>query len=576
MNISKFTLILGLCCTLGACTKILDKKDLTAVDSEDTWNDLALATAYVNGIYAQDHMPEWSTEWTNYSEEAAGGGSYMYGQLTENSVDYWPYDDIRDINVLLANINQGSLPESEIKPLKGQAFFFRAWLYFEMVKRYGGVPLILTPQKLSDDLLVARNPTSQCIQQIVTDLDSAIAELPVIEASSPDNDGHVHQGTARAFKGRVLLYYASPQFDPTQSAAGRWQASYDANLDAMNYLQAHGFALYPSFADIWTHEMNPEDIFVRRYDYSSNNDKSSNSWAAATRPLDASQGSTGGNRPTLEMVNAFPMKDGKSINDPSSAYYYDPNYFWKNRDPRFNETIAYNGSLWPLSGESERLEWTYVGGEQNNPTPSGFYCRKAVDVSQNAIEAYNSSTDWVEIRFAEVLLNLAESANEIGKTGEAYPELIAIRKRAGIDPGSDQMYGLKAAMTQLEMRQAIMKERQIEFAYEGKRYWDLRRRRLFASVLNGTRRHGYTVELKIPTPQWDNLRSSMTSSDMLELLSQHYTDYFKHEDKLLDTQFDINWLDNYYFFAIPSQYLELDSKLEQTKGWDGGTFDPLL
>lgn len=574
MKFSKLLLLFLAGCLLSSCTKILDKKNLSAVNEQDVWNNLDLATAYINRIYAQS-LPEWSTEWSNYSDESDGGGSYMYGQLTENSVNYWPYDDIRDINILVANIDGGSLSSANKKLLKGQALFFRAWQYFEMVKRYGGVPLILEPQQLTDDLLVKRSPTSVCMQQIIADLDSAIAYLPEITATSGANDGHVHKGTAMAVKGRILLYYASPQFDPNQSASGRWQAAYDANKAAKAYLQAHGFGLFPDFGGLWFSEMNKEDIFVRRYQYSPNNDISYSHWAAATRPLDASQGSTGGNRPVLEIVNAFPMKDGRPINDPASTYTYNPNYYWQNRDPRFKQTIVYNGSLWELSGQSGRIQWTYVGGEQNNPTITGFYCRKAVDVSQDPIQAYNSSTDWVELRFAEVLLNLAEAANEIGKTDEAYPELKAIRARAGIDAGADNMYGLGAGMTQAQMRNAIMFERKIEFAFEGKRYWDLRRRRLFESVLNGTRRHGYTINLKVPTTEWNALRASLSSQEMIDLLNQSYTKYFDDKPKVVDTQFDINWKPEYYFFAIPSQHLQLNSNLEQTKGWPGGTFDPL-
>jgi hypothetical protein len=574
MKYSKLFFLFLWCILVTSCSKILDKKDFGAVSEQDTWNNRDLATAYVNRIYAQN-LPGWSTEWTDYSDESDGGGSYMYGQLTENSVDYWPYDDIRDINTLLANIDNGTLSGPDKQELKGHAFFFRAWQYFEMVKRYGGVPLVLKPQQLTDSLLVKRNSTSECIRQIVSDLDSAIADLPEIAANSTKNDGHVHKGTAMAVKGRVLLYYASPQFDPNQSGTGRWQAAYDANKAAKKYLSDHGFGLFSDFGGLWFSEMNKEDIFVRRYQYSVNNDMSLSHWAAATRPLDASQGSTGANRPDLEMVNAFPMKDGKAIDDPASAYQFKPDYYWQNRDPRFKQTIAYNGSLWELSGQSGRIQWTYVGGEQNSPTITGFYCRKAVDATQDPIEAFNSSTDWVELRYAEVLLNLAEAANEIGQTSEAYPELIAIRVRAGIDAGANSNYGLAESMSKGQMRDAIMLERKIEFAFEGKRFWDLRRRRLFESLLNGTRRHGFTITKKISDDEWNSLKNSMSSEEMIALLNQSYTTYFKDTQKELDTQFDINWKPEYYFFAIPSKHLQLNSNLEQTIGWAGGTFDPL-
>jgi hypothetical protein len=577
MKLSGILLLLFWGCLLGGCTKILDKTNPEAVDQEDVWNDLDLATAYANRIHAEN-LPGWSTEWADYSEESDGGGSYMYGQLTENSIDYWPYSEIRDINTLLTNIDKGKLSEANRKWLKGQAFFFRGWQYFEMAKRYGGVPLVLTPQQLTDDLLVNRNTTAETMTRILADLDSAISYLPAVNVGSGDNNGRVHKGTALAVKGRVLLYYASPQFDPNQTAAGRWQAAYDANKTAKELLDAQGFGLNSSFTNLWFTEMNKEVVFVRRYQYLVTNAASFHNWSASTRPLDISQGATGGNRPALEIVNAFPMKDGRAINDPSSTYTYDADYFWKNRDPRFNQTIVYNGALWQVGiggFEAGRMQWTFVGGEQNSPTVTGFYMRKAVDTTQTSIQAFNSSTDWIELRYAEVLLNLAEAANETDKTSEAYPLLTAIRARAGIDAGGDNLYGLQPGMTKAQMRNAIRLERQIELAFEGKRFWDLRRWRAFESTLNGTRRHGHNVTLKVTKAQWDALKASMTPQQLLAHLQTNYTTYFQHTIKDVDTQFDILWKPEYYFFAIPSRHLQLNSNLAQTKGWAGGTFDPL-
>src|SRR4051812_20676250 len=129
-------LVLFFGCLSVGCNKVLDKKNLSAVsDKDNIWNDLDLSTAYLNKIYA-DNLPSWSTEWSTYSEEADGGGTYLYGNLTENSVDYWPYHEIRNINILLSNIDNGTLPEADKKSIKGQAIFFRAWRYFEMMKRY--------------------------------------------------------------------------------------------------------------------------------------------------------------------------------------------------------------------------------------------------------------------------------------------------------------------------------------------------------------------------------------------------------------------------------------------------------
>ncbi len=546
---------------VGGCTDILNLEDPAAVKENQVWNDPALAEAYVNRMYA-DNLPGWSAVEANYSDESPGGTDQLYGQMTVNSTDYWPYGPIRRINILLGNIDHGTIDTALVRRMKGEAYFFRAWRYWEMVKRYGGVPLVLVVLNLTDSLNLPRSPTSGCMAQILSDLDQAIALLPAISVGS-GNDGHVHQGTALALKGRVLLYYASPQFNRPTPDMQRWQTAYDANLAARDYLAAHGFGLYPSFAQLWFVDMNPEAIFVRRYSYP----VSTHNWQAATRPLDESQNATGANRPTWQMVKAFPMKNGRPITDSTSSPAYDSVYFWKNRDPRFYATIAYNGAVWELSGKTGRREWTYVGGEVNNPTPTGFYTRKAVDPRLDAFGAGNATTQWIEIRYAEVLLNLAEAANAIGHAQEAYDQLKLLRARAGIDPGADGLYGLDAGLAGDQMQAAIMLERRIEFAFEAKRYWDLRRNMRFEPELNGTRRFALKTTVTVPAAQFKLARDTVH-------LDSTYQNYFQSQVDTLDRLSTINWQLNYYFFGIPQGHIDLNSNIKQSVGW-GGTFDPL-
>src|SRR5437763_297112 len=466
MRTSRATSVALLSLGLGGCNSILDLKDLESVNEAQVWKDPALAEAYVNKVYA-DNLPGWSTGDASTSDESPGGSGYMYGQLTESSVDYWctrnttdcqhpPYDRIRSINILLAEIDKGTLDAILSKRLNGEGYFFRAWAYWELVKLW----------------VVEMKPGATCVRR----------------------------------------------------------------------------CRYPGAR---VHQDGQEIGSVHR-------------WAAATRPLDESQGATGANRPTVEMVNPFPMHAGRPIaNNPA----YDSMYFWKNRDPRFKATIAYNGAVWELSGKAGRRQWTYVGGESNNPTPTGFYTRKAVDPRADALGAFNGQTQWIEIRFAEVLMNLAEAANAIGHTQEAYDQIIALSARAGIDPGTG-LYGLDPGMRGAALQAAIVLERQIEFAYEAKRFWDLRRNMLFEALLNGTRRHGVTITLTVPAAQWNQVRDTVD-------LESEYQNYFQTQSKVLDTQFPINWQASYYFFAIPASQLQLNSKLAQTVGWAGGTFDPL-
>lgn len=259
------------------------------------------------------------------------------------------------------------------------------------------------------------------------------------------------------------------------------------------------------------------------------------------------------------------MIDGTPITESDA---YDQDHFWRNRDPRFASTIAYNGCIWELSGKTGRRQWTYQGFSSVTSTQTGFFCRKAVDPTYTPYYTERSSTDWIEIRFAEVLMNYAEAAAETGHTNEAYDVLKRIRKRAGITEGNNGLYGLASGMNKDEMINAIMLERKIEFAFEGKRYWDLRRRRLFASELNGKRRHGLLPVLKIDKGEFESI------CDQIDPDAQ-YTTYFKDSVVILDEKFEINYPDNYYFYAIPTSHIETNSNIQQTQGWDNGTFNPL-
>lgn len=554
MNI-KYLFFIALMITCAGCTDILDKKDLSAVTEEDVWNDPLYATAYLNKLY-RDNLPGWDNM-SQYSDESNGGDAIMYGQLTTNSIDSWPYGQIRNINLLIQKVTTGKISKDDQEKLKAQAVILRAWRYFEMVRLYGGVPMLLEPQKQIDDLYVTRNKTSECVDLIVKDLDYAISILPWKWSGA--DEGRFTKATAMALKGRVLLYFASPQFNPNNDKA-RWEKAYAANKLAKEELEKNGYGLFEKYENIWFNEMNKEVIMVRRYQ----EPDLTHSWDALTRPLSEAQNFNGGNQPSLEMVRSYPMNTGVSIKESAE---YDSVLFWKNRDPRFKSTIAFNSCIWELSNKKGRRQWTYSGSEPYNPTATGFYCRKAINVTYTPYYTERSSTDWVEIRFAEVLLNFAECAAELNKSDEAYAVIKQIRQRAEIIPGVKGMYGLKEGMSHNELINAVMLERKIEFAYEGKRYWDLRRRRLFESELNGNKRHGVMPKLRISQADFDKVKDKVD-------YDKDYAVYFKDSTIVLDKKFDIDFKSNYYFYAIPNKHLETNSNLKQTKGWDNGDFDP--
>ncbi|RZL07224.1 MAG: RagB/SusD family nutrient uptake outer membrane protein, partial [Hymenobacter sp.] len=332
--------------------------------------------------------------------------------------------------------------------------------------------------------------------------------------------------------------------------------------------------LYPSFDQQWFQEggANTEAVFVTIFNNSSGtNTTKPNGYDNATRP--SYTGTSGGsNQPTWEMVQAFPMLDGKKPGT-STKYAYNSQLFYKNRDPRFDKTIAYNGCTWPLNGNTAYKLWTYYTtaskSVETKASTTGFYCRKAINSTAALSDAQYVGTDWIELRYAEVLLNLAETACGTNNLSVAFDQLKAIRKRAGIEIGTDGNYGLQAGMSRTQMFDAILYERQIEFAFEGKRFWDLRRWKKVETTLNGKRRNALVITLKttgVPT-------DFATTRDNLSL-DLVYTNYFTIATKVLDTKYAINWLPAYYYLPIPQGAIDNNPSLIQNNTWGGG-FDPL-
>lgn len=600
-TVNKIFILLSVATVLFSCKKVLEKRDLTALQADLIFNDSVLAISYIDYIYGQN-LPGWggtSGTLSNQTDESYNNNKFVEGTLTINDVaDFGtsltantsPWIRIRAINNFLYEIEKGALNRGLKNKLKGQAYFFRAFRFFELVKLYGGVPLVLDPLPAVGDenkaeAFLPRNKTSECIARIALDLDSAFMLLPGKWPDPANNGadwGRITSGAAVAFKARVLMYWASPQFNPGQ-LADRWQAAYQASTLAKTTLTANGFGLNSNFETMWFSERNnPEAVFVTGYNTTSNDQlKKNNTYDNSTRPTVAGGGG-GSNQPTKEMMEAFPMKDGKPRGT-SATYSYNAQTFYKDRDPRFYKTIAYNGIDWTLNSTAYNRFWTYFSAgstyapfapntTQTAATNTGFFCRKAIDPSLAASNVQFCGTDWMEIRYTEVLMNLAEAACGVNKLSEAYDELKAIRKRAGIAAGGDGLYGLKAAMTQAEMFQAILLERQVEFAFEGKRYWDMRRWKLFETVLNGKRRKGLTYTFK-SSAGVANHAAFLTQRETLAF-DDIYLNNLTLADKTLDT-YNINWKPEYYFFALPQTTLDNNPMLKQTTGWPNGSFDPL-
>ena len=601
-----YLLILFIALSITSCQDVLDKHDLNVLDGQ-IWEDEAQAALYINNLYVKN-MPDVGDGFGENSqvtdETWSADQTYtdiIYGFKTASDINSVTvlhkdkYELIRRINIALEGLENSSL-DAELKaPLEGQALFFRAWRYWELIKLYGGIPVVKTVQDpYNDDLNVPRSKTSEAINAVVADLDAAIEKLPVDWILTEDK-GRITRGAAAAFKGRVLLTWASPLFNPNNNQ-DRWQRAYDANVQAIDILSQMNVpsGLYPDFEDIFTVDVvnNREAIIYKRYSLSAGNDYT-HSWESRVRP--PSGGGNGGFSPTWELVKAFPMLNGKLINEPGSGY--DSTYFWNNRDPRFYATVGYNGSQWTMNGRVESNIWTFRNIKENNRVPAtGFYNKKATDPLIAREDISQTSTAWIELRYAEVLLNFAEAANELGKTSEALEKIRLVRERAGIESGGGE-FGISNSVTTDELRERIMVERQVEFAFENKRYWDLRRRLMFRNdlgqyvkKLNGTQRHGLTytalsgwnaIIKDENSPYYDQMRiDTALVNGHLDLndqasFSKYFRVTFRNLDVYIGQSQPISYPELYDFFAVPSSMIEKSPAVEQTLGWINGTFDPL-
>ena len=418
------------------------------------------------------------------------------------------------------------------RTLKAEARFIRAWFYFQLIERYGGVPLMGDKvYNINDNLEMPRNTFAECVDYIVSELDAIQDSLRVLPMDLPGLYAHVPTKQAcMALKSRVLLYAASPLFNERPVAPGNELTGY-ASYDKERWKQAADAAR--SFMQMWSEQgdasvkltSSAKNIFLNFYNKSTNPEiiffrqgGSGTGVESNLGPLGFSGTNIGNGRtnPTQNLVDAFPMKDGKAIDEPG-RYTYDPQNPYANRDPRLDLTVLHNGSKWL----GTTLQ-TWQGGPHNpnsgeDYSTTSYFQRKFMGSFESFSDYSNVLHLWVILRYTEVLLNFAEAENEWldEPSQEIYDALIALRKRAGITAGTDRMYGLRAGMTKDEMRRLIHNERRIELAFEEHRFFDIRRWREAENIYqqplrgmlitsNGTGLN-YSV-VNVLNVAWDNKR----------------------------------------------------------------------
>lgn len=599
-----------------------------------------------------------------------------------------PWGRIRNCNDAIEGITNGTLPIEQKNELLGQVYFFRAWNYYKLVKVYGGVPIVDKVQNPaageSDglELTIPRATTKECIEFICNDLEKAASLLP--QKWTGANWGRVAKGTALALEGRVRLLFASPLFNRTDDVS-RWQLAYEVNKRALDTLNASGFyklayldkpgVRAAGWAKMFTEIQSSEAVFVTLYNNvapttNGTSPNLNNTYENSIRPSNCGAG--GGKSTTEEMVDLFPMESGlRPMDTENNAINgYNKELFFVGRDPRFYRTFAFPGVQWKFSGSAKKSLSPYSTGanyelwnytwytnaeKQLDAGQSGFasdkleknykgiYIRKrSDDLDINSVPLYvldtltsqpfgRSAAPYMEIRFAEVLLNFAESACGAGKYSEALEAIRTIRKRVGYTGtcGLDDAL----ASNRKALFAAILYERQVELAFEGKRFDDMRRWMLWdggvgqenlksswaltgfdgntctylgVKPLNGQRRNGLEIRVasipgtnmglgaesntsdpiavkNILRPRAININDTtkLTGIPQMEGLKTFYKNLTRKR-RVVDAESKVvSFRPEYYFIGLKVSAQTNNVTLLQTIGWSDaqrggyGTFDPL-
>ena len=416
------------------------------------------------GSWNAKNNPDGGSWWNNFR------GIYLVNHFLANS-------DNLDLEMYRLNPDDIGHEQYQnrldnIKRWKYEVRFLRAYFYFELIKRYGGVPVITRPVEIGDSF--PRNTLDSCVNFIVKECDDIAWGLPV-KYTEQENLGRATRGAVLALKSRVLLYAASDLFNsPEKWASGyankdlisvkpidrkeRWKRAADAAKNVIDLTDA-GYALSNNYQGVFRSYTDAEIILARR-------DGASNDFEKANYPVGYDLGNSG-NTPSLNLLDDYEMLDGTAFDWNNKNHAANP---YRGRDPRLAFTILSN--MTKFNGRPVEC-WT--GGRDGKGVPratkTGQYLLKYIDPELNLLEGRTSVHTWVLIRLAEVYLNYIEALNEYQPAhSDIKIYYDKIRRREGI-----KMPVLPDGLDQDAVRQKIRHERRIELAFEDHRLWDARR-----------------------------------------------------------------------------------------------------
>ncbi len=461
-----------------SCNDFLDRKPLDKMTEDDVFNDDALLAAYVNACYNayptgfEEAMMSSTTDETYTRHGKESSIIVSKGEMTPDNIttfdagrfsnfNYWEkaYEYLRNINIFFEKIDRANVSKDLKSRLTGEMEFIRAFIYSNLIWRFGGVPVVTHSFALGDNnYSLPRNSYDECVDSIISDLNDAIKRLPA--KMEGENSGRASADACKALKARVLLYAASPLNNPNNDKS-KWEKARDASLDVINL---PGYELAKDYRSLFL-EDNKEIIFKREYTKANghrmnlfNSPNGYDGW--------------GGNCPLQNIVDDYEMKlTGKKPVEEGSGY--DPKYPYQGRDPRFYASILYNGAMYrgrpvevfiPKGKDSSQGD---IGSW--NTSLTGYYLYKFMDENQSLSET--NTQPWIFFRLAEFYLNYAEAEFYLGNEEECRDAINKIRNRESV-----KMPAVTESGEQL--LEKLRNERRIELAFENHRYFDLRRWRI--------------------------------------------------------------------------------------------------
>jgi starch-binding outer membrane protein, SusD/RagB family len=576
---------------LSSCNGVMDLTPKDQFADDAVFADPNLAQAFVNDMYRGLGHGLYEIMLASISDETHFIHNYNTEPIVKSiitSSDRGAIDDgrfahynwaptysrIRQTNIFLSKIDGTAFDAALKQRMKGEVFFLRAYFYHNLMRMYGGVPIITKVYGLNDDYQAARNSFPETVAFIVANADSAAALLPL--SYSGIDLGRATKGAALALKARVLLYAASdlynlnPSGQPEngytnvtpQDRTARWQAAKDAAQAVMDLgiyglfrpTPANAQEAAQNYGDLFLQSMSQE-VILSRFFLSTRDDGYNPGLHNGPNGFHT----WGGNTPIQNLVDDYRMADGSKFDWSNAAEAAAP---YANRDPRFYASIAYDGAPWrPRPDDVKNLDpvgiiqtfralklpdSSVVPGLDTRDSPvenwngaySGYYIRKFVDPSINA-QFTKEQVPWIFFRYGEILLNYAEASIELNQLTDAVNALNQIRIRAGMPPFS-------AALGQAALRDEYRNERRVEMAFEEQRFFDVRRWMTAPQVLSKVA-GGINIFLdgtsRTDRTTWHNYRYA------------------------IDTVQARAWDDKMYFMPIRFDELNRNSLLKQNPGY---------